>query len=410
MVRVGLDYTSALRQVAGIGRYTRSLVAAMLEQSHLLEANDLELVFFYAGGQLSTRQLSNLYSLERQHPPRTSYVRLPFSEPTLTRMWQRLRLPIPLELVARLDFTTFYPFPNPLGKLNVVHSPDFALPPRLRGEGLVTIHDLSFLVVPECAESGLRTYLTATVPRAVAKADKIVAVSEHTKRDLINLLNVPENKIEVVYNGVDKVFQPIDDIAFLEDVRHRLELPDHFVLFVGTIEPRKNLTRLIEAWQQVKQTEAGRKRKLVLAGRRGWLYEPIFQRVTDLGLRDDVVWLDFVPDGDLPALYNLADCFAFPSIYEGFGIPPLEALACGTPVVTADNSALPEIFNDVALLVKAEDTAAIANAIVKILEEKDNQGQLIEEFRVKGMERAAKFTWERAARQMLDIYKQMGQK
>ena len=406
-MRIGIDFTAAIRQGAGIGRYTRSLTTALLEQTNSQANPDFEFVFFYAGGGLSTHQLTYLYSQEKQRPANVSYVRLPLSEPALTRIWQRLRIPFPLEWAARLDFTSLFPFPGPLGKLDIVHSPDFAIPPHRHGKGLVTIHDLSFLVVPECAESGLRKYLTATVPRAVAKADQIVAVSQHTKRDLVNLLGVRDDKIRVVYNGVDKQFQPLTNQNELEQVRQRLELPEHFVLFVGTIEPRKNLTRLVEAWQAVKQSEAGRKRKLVLAGRRGWLYEPIFQRITELGLREEVVWLDFVADTDLPSLYNLADCFAFPSVYEGFGIPPLEALACGTPVVTANNSALPEIFEDVAVLVDAQDVDAIARSIVKVLEDLDADGQMVKNFYASGLERAAQYTWERAARETLDVYRNL---
>ena len=406
-MRIGIDYTAAIRQGAGIGRYTRSLTTALAAQTLQTEAGEVELVFFYASGRLSALQLTHLYKLEKQRQPNLSYVRLPLAEPDLTRLWQRLRIPFPLEWVARLDFTHLFPFPGPLGKLDIVHSPDFALPPHRWGKGLVTIHDLSFLVVPECAENGLRKYLTATVPRAVAQADQIIAVSQHTRRDLINLLGVPDEKIRVVYNGVDKQFQPIADRAVLEQVRERLELPEHFVLFVGTIEPRKNLTRLVEAWQQVKQSEAGRKRKLVLAGRRGWLYEPIFQRITELGLRDEIIWLDFVADADLPVLYNLADCFAFPSVYEGFGIPALEALACGTPVVTSNNSALPEIFEGVATLVAAQDVAAIAGALVKVLDDYDSDGVSIKNLRANGLERAAQFSWERAAQEMLKAYREI---
>ncbi len=406
-MRIGIDYTAAVRQGAGIGRYTRSLMTALISHTQRLEPLDIELLFFYAGGQLSTQQLTYLYSLEKQRPAHVNYVRLPLSEPILTRLWQRLQIPFPLEWVARLDFTSLFPFPGPLGKLDIVHSPDFALPPHRHGKGLVTIHDLSFLVVPECAEDGLRKYLTATVPRAVMRADKIVAVSQHTKRDLVNLLGVRDEKIQVVYNGVDEQFQPIGDLQVLAEVRQRLELPDQFVLFVGTIEPRKNLTRLVEAWQLVRQSEAGRNRKLVLAGRRGWLYEPIFQRITELGLRDEIVWLDFVADADLPALYNLADCFAFPSVYEGFGIPPLEALACGTPVVTANNSALPEIFEDVARLVEAHDVRAIANAIVQTLSDLDADGAAVQNLRLAGLERAAQFSWERAAGETLELYRSL---
>lgn len=399
-MHIAIDFTAAVRQLAGVGRHTRSLVSALLD----LQPPDIEFTLFYAAGGLNSQQLTYLYSFEAEHKSNVKFVRLPFSEPNLTRFWQRLRAPIPLEWVARFD-RPFPFFPPPFDKPDIWHFPDFAIPPLRHGKGIVTIHDLSFLVTPECADAGLREYLTKTVPRAVKNADKVIVVSDNIKQELISRLNVPPEKIGVVYNGVGDQFQPIHDQERLTDTAKRLELPEKFVLFVGTIEPRKNLSRLVEAWAEVKKQPEGEGRKLILVGRRGWLYEPIFRKISELNLQDEIIWLNFVPDTDLPVLYNLADLYVFPSLNEGFGISPLESMACGTPVVTSDNSALGELFKEAALLVKAESTSSIAKGILTVLADRDGEGKLTAELRQKGFELANRFTWENSAKQTLDIYR-----
>ncbi len=404
-MRVGIDFTPAVRQGGGIGRWVRSLVGGLLELNEAETQADLEYVLFYAGGGLNSPQQTYVYSQERKRPANLSFARLPFSEPTLTKLWQRLRLPIPLEWVARLD--SIFPYPDRIGKLDVVHFPDFVVPPHLHGRSLVTIHDLSFMITPECADAKLREYLSEAVPRSVRKAQHISVDSAAIKQDLIERLKVPAEKITVIYGGVGPEFRPLEDRSALEETRTRLGLPEHFVLFVGTIEPRKNLARLAEAWSQLKDSEVGRGRKLVLAGRRGWLYEPIFRRITELGLQNEVVWLDFVPESDLVSLYNLADLFCFPSLYEGFGIPPLEALACGTPVVTANNSSLAEVCGGAALMCDATNVESIADAIRRGLESLDGDGQLLAQFRAEGLARARQFTWQRAAQEALSLYREM---
>lgn len=402
-MRVGIDYTPAVRQGGGIGRWVRSLVGALAQVAEPGNLERPEYVLFYAGGGLNEQQQSFIEKAEQERPSRTSFARLPFSEPQLTRLWQRVKAPVPLEWVARLGSL----HAEPLGRLDVLHFPDFAVPPHQRGRSLVTIHDLSFMITPECAEAKLRAYLSETVPRSVLRADHISVDAAAIKQDLIERLNVPPEKISVVYGGVGPEFRPIEDRSYLEEVRARLGLPERFLLFVGTIEPRKNLARLAEAWRMLKDTPVGQGRRLVMAGRRGWLYEPIFSRITELGLQDEIVWLDFVPEGDLVALYNLADLFCFPSLYEGFGIPPLEALACGTPVVTANNSSLAEVFTGAALMCDATDATSIADAMRRGLESLDGDGQLLAELRAEGLSRARQFTWERAAREALALYRQL---
>jgi len=400
--KIGIDYTAAIRQGAGVGRHTRSLVAAILEQT----TPDLEFSLFYAAGGLSQSQQSFVAAQQQKYSGQARFIALPFSEPTLTRLWQRLKVPLPLEWVARLG----QPLTNrdKVFPLDVLHFPDFALPYYRQGQSIVTIHDLSFMVRPECAEAGLRRYLSETVPRTVKRADQVIVVSESIKQELIERLRTPAEKLHVIYNGVSPQFRPFGqpEREALEEVRTRHALPERFALFVSTIEPRKNLVRLVEAWAKVKQTPAGRERKLILVGRKGWLYEPIFQRIAELKLENEISWLNFVPDDDLPALYNLADLFVFPSLYEGFGIPPLEALACGRPVVVADNSAMAEIFKGAATLCQAESVNSIAEAIIISLENLDNSNQLIKERREEGLARAHRLTWQNAALQTLKLYRE----
>jgi glycosyltransferase involved in cell wall biosynthesis len=385
-MHIGIDYTAAAWQGAGIGRYTRELIRAIVAQG----AAHRYTLFYAAGGLdpdspyvADLRQLCDAYANVRFAP-------IPLSPRRLTQLWQRLRVPAPVDL-----FT---------GPLDLLHAPDFVLPPTF-ARTLVTIHDLSFLVHPECAEPSMVRYLTDAVPRGLRRANVILADSQATRRDLARLLAVDPARVELVYPGVGPRFCPMAAEA-TEPVRRRLGLPDRFVLFVSTLEPRKNLVRLLEAFAQVVQTEDPNLQSpisnlhLVIAGRRGWMYEDIFAAIDRLQLRERVRLLDYVHDKDLPALYNLAAAFAYPSIYEGFGIPPLEALACGTPTVTADNSSLPEVVADAAVLVSAEDVGSIASGIARVVSDEGLRARL----RAAGPEQARKFTWEQAAKQVLTCY------
>ncbi|HET9222950.1 MAG TPA: glycosyltransferase family 1 protein [Roseiflexaceae bacterium] len=404
-MRIGIDYTAAIWQGAGIGRYTRELVRAILE-----EGGDFRYTLFYAAGGLerASPYLADLDQLRAAHP-NVRAAPIPLSPRRLTQLWQRLRLPLPVEL-----FT---------GPLDLLHAPDFVLPPT-RARTLLTIHDLSFLVHPECAVPSMVRYLSDAVPRSVRRADAVLADSQATRQDLARLLSYDPARVTVVYPGVSPRFRPLPPEA-TASVSARLGLPEHFVLFVSTLEPRKNLVRLIEAFARAADGGWGMgvsasptpiphppspDLHLVLAGRRGWLYEEIFATIERLGLSERVRLLGFVDDNDLPALYNLAWAFAYPSIYEGFGFPALEALACGVPVVTADNSSLPEVVGDplsspgepAAVLVPAEDVAALAAALGRVVSDTALRARL----REAGLARAQHFTWQRAAQQVLECYRQ----
>lgn len=372
-MRITIDYTSALQQTAGIGRYTRELVAALARLDH-----ENEYTLFCAGGEPE--------SGHAQWPDNFSVLTSRIPARWLTAGWHKLGLPMTVERLA--------------GDCDIFHSPDFTLPPLREARGVVTIHDLSFLRLPELADPGLREYLQRTVPRSVARAHRILADSENTKADLAELLDVAPEKVSVVPAGIETRFRPIRDTVRLNEVRARYKLPQWFILFVGTIEPRKNLARLISAYAQLRR-QTGLPHALVIAGKPGWLYQGVFDQVTQEGLRDYVYFPGFVADEDLPAVYTLADLLAFPSLYEGFGLPPLEAMACGTPVVASNNSSLPEALGTAALFVDAEDVEGLADAMARVLGHANLRVRLAD----LGRAQAARFTWESAAQKLLDAYR-----
>jgi glycosyltransferase involved in cell wall biosynthesis len=224
----------------------------------------------------------------------------------------------------------------------------------------------------------------------------VIAVSESTKRDLVERYGLSPDRIDVVYNGVDASFQPVpaDQVnAF----RTREGLPERFILFVGTLEPRKNVVRLIEAYARLPEGRPA----LVLVGSKGWLYDDIFARVEALSLKEKVRFAGYVSADALPYWYNAAELLAYPSLYEGFGLPPLEAMACGTPVVTSTASSLPEVVGDAALLVDPTDVEALSVAIEKVLSDEDLRRQM----QAAGLAQAQHFSWETAARGTLESYR-----
>jgi len=390
-MKIALDYTTGIYPGAGVARYTRSLVGALAELDH---ENEYSLFYAARGLPRPTPETEQAEMLFARHP-NFRPVPIPLSVRQMFAVWQRLRLPLPVDL-----FT---------GRCDVMHSPDFVSPPHRSGADVITVHDMSFMVVPEHAEPKLAGFLSKTVPAAVRRADRVIAVSEQTKHDVIRLLDVPEEKVVVAYNGVDKRFRPLQEGAAqdeIESLREKLGLPQHFILHVGTLEPRKNLKRLVEAYGLLVSrgkaaTRSGEPSALVLAGRKGWLFEPILsaaERINNAGGK--VIFLDYVYDNHLSLLYNMADVFAYPSLYEGFGLPAAEALACGVPTVVSNDGALSEVVGDAAIKVDAMSVESIAEGLESALYDNTLKAKL----RAEGPPRVARFTWEAAARTMLDVY------
>lgn len=371
-MRIGIDYTSAVRQKAGIGRFTRGLIGALPALDH---ENSYRL--FVAGRGVQVPALP---------APNFKLCNVPLTDHETALIWQRLRLPIPIELC--------------LGRSDIFHSPDYVLPPTLSGRKVLTVHDLSFLRVPQYAHPLLREYLERVVPRSVRRADLILADSACTRQDVIELFGVPAERVLVIYGGLEGHFQPVTDEATLAAVRQRYGLERPFILGVSTLEPRKNFCGLIEAFARLSE----RRRlphDLVIAGGKGWLYEPIFAKVRELGLEARVRFPGHVADDDLPALYSLAACLAYPSFYEGFGFPPLEAMACGTPVVATRTSSLPEAVGEAGILIDPYDLESLSDGLDRVLHDETLRATLV----AAGREQARQFTWERAGQELLAAYR-----
>jgi len=269
---------------------------------------------------------------------------------------------------------------------------------------VVTVHDLSFLRYPEAFPTLQRIYLRSQARRSVLAARQVIAVSEATAQDVIRFFAVPAGRISVVYNGVDAAFHPAPQ-AEVEAFRRRKKLPARFIMHLGTLEPRKNLVRLVQAFAQVLRQDRekpGREPlKLLLAGGKGWDYDNIFRAVADLGLTGEVLFPGYVPDEELVWWYRAAILFAYPSLFEGFGLPVAEAMACGTPAVTSSVSSLPEVAGDAALLVDPTSVEALAGALRQLL---DNPA-LARQFGERGKAQAARFSWSRTARETVQVYR-----
>ena len=384
-MKIAIDYTPAVRQIAGVGRYTRSLVQALIHT-----APDDSYTLLYEGAAPSIPLSAGVDEESRRDGGAVTLRRLPVPERLLTVLWHRWRVPLWADLCSP-GSAVFY-------------SPNFVLPPLLHAKGVVTVHDLSFLRYPETHDPGLVAFLTAAVPRAVRAAALVLADSEHTRQDTIALLGVPPEKTAVLLSAADPIFRPVDDPAALEAMRRRRGLDRPYVLSVGTIQPRKNLPRLIAAVRRLRE-RTGEDIVLVHAGRRGWLYAEVEQAVQDHAMTDSFRLIEDADDSELRLLYAGAVALAYPSLYEGFGLPCVEAMACRCPVVASAVSSVPEVVGDAGLLVEPTDVEALTDALSRCLGDSELRATLIE----RGTAQAARFTWERSAAELHRLLHRAGE-
>ncbi len=284
-------------------------------------------------------------------------------------------------------------------QLDLLHSPDFIPLFHRSFRSVITVHDLAFLLYPHLLTRESARYY-GQIDQAVRSADHIIAVSETTKRDIIRLLGAPEERVTVIPEAVSPTYRLLDDREPVAEVRRRYQLPEQYAIFVGTIEPRKNLTTLMRAIRRLKDQHHT---ELVLAvvGQWGWLYDDVLRVHEELKLEEAVRFLGRVPDSDLVALYNGASVLAYPSHYEGFGLPPLEAMACGTPVIVSNTSALPEVVGDAGLLVSPEDDEGLAVALLRVLSDPELRDALVR----RGLQRASSFSVGGMAEKTLALYR-----
>jgi glycosyltransferase involved in cell wall biosynthesis len=375
-LRIALDFTPAVSQAAGVGRYTRDLVEAMLEVDH--GANRWLLWYPKGADESNARRLIPVAARER-----VSLVEIPIRERWLNIAWHRLRLP------ARIERFT--------GPASVVHGTDFLVPPS-RAASIATIHDLSFEIVPQFAHPKLRSYLSRAVPATLKRAAHVIAVSETTKRDIIDRYDVRPEKITVIHHGAS-AFDNARGAALAVAATVQFGLRPPYFLSVGTVEPRKNHFTLLKAFRRVRESHP--ECSLVIAGRAGWLADDILREI-ERAMRDSrVIHLQGVSDAALRGLYAGSVALVYPSWYEGFGLPVLEAMSAGVPVISSDAPALVEVAGDAALTAPAGDADQLAALMCQLLDEPSTRDLLI----ARGRVRAAGFSWQLAARQHLNLYR-----
>ena len=284
--------------------------------------------------------------------------------------------------------------------VDVLHV-QFTAPPFCPCPVVVSIHDLSFEHLPETFKRRSRTQLRLTVRHSARRATRILSLSEHTRRDIIETYRIDAEKVSAIPLAAAEHFGPVNDNRELQRVRHNYGIAGDYILCVGSIQPRKNLARLIRAYALLRgNSSADKLPKLVLVGKCAWLYDETLRTLEKAGVKDTVVVTGYVPESDLPALYSGALCFVYPSYFEGFGLPPLEAMKCGAPVIVGDRTSLPEVVGDAALSVDPFDIEAIAAAITRLV----NNSTLRHELSVRGQERARMFSWQHTARETLKVY------
>ncbi len=370
-VSVVLDAGPAVHQNAGLARYAERLAYHL--QRDLADRVDLTLFYNQHSGHSLPASLTGL-------PQRT-----------VSMGQYAWRLSVLASQMARRPI-----FEDRLPVGAIYHAAEHLLP-CLRRPTVLTVHDLIFERYPQHHTRINRLFLKLGMPLFVRAADAIIAVSEQTKRDLIELYNTPAEKIHVIYEGIDERFAPIGPPR-VAAARQKYAIERPYLLMVGTLEPRKNHAAALQALARLKAE--GHPHCLVVVGGKGWLFDPIQTLVGELGLSEDVLFAGRVDDDDLPALYSGAACLLMPSLYEGFGFPVLEAMACGTPVVCSNRSSLPEVAGDAAILVDPEDVAGLAAAVGRAVGDAALAGQL----RQRGIQQAARFDWTRCATDVARIY------
>jgi glycosyltransferase involved in cell wall biosynthesis len=369
LMPIYIDISSAVHAKAGIGRYAESLAQALIAR----EPGRFALFYNRVKGSRPPQSLAMV-------PARS--VRAGY------KPW---RMAVWVGQLASAGFNRLVP------DAELFHATEHLLPPLRGVPTVLTVHDMIFRQFPEHQKRLNYWYLNATMPLYCRRADAILTVSESSKRDIVAHYGLEPAKVTVIYEAAAPEFVPASPAA-ADAVRRRYGLPARYMLHVGTIEPRKNLTRLVEALDRLH--DEGLTIPLVVVGGKGWLYDDFFQRLEALEIRDSVYFPGYVPAADLPLLYSAASLAAMPSVYEGFGLPVLEAMACGTPVVCSQTSSLPELGGTAARYFDPYDVEAMADVIRAVWTDDNMRAEMSRQ----GLSEAVKFSWSRAAEETYQVY------
>jgi glycosyltransferase involved in cell wall biosynthesis len=294
-------------------------------------------------------------------------------------------------------------FPNKAkrDRVDVLHQPCFSAPVIFPGKIVVTIHDLIAIKFGKDIPFFSRQFFGRWMPFSYRYADKIIAISEHTKKDIVNLLKIKQDKIKVIPLATGNEFQKIQDKSTIDRVKHKYHIKGKYLLHIGTLNPRKNLLFLIKVFYQVAKTH--RDLSLVITGKKGWYYQELFDMADKLKLKDRIIFTGYIDDCDKPVLYNGASLFVFPSIYEGFGLPPLEAMKCSIPVISSNTSSMPEVLGDAGILLSPYDKNNWVRSINDVL----SNAKLRKKLSSLSQKQANKFSWEKTAKETIKIYQQL---
>lgn len=381
-MRIAIDGRTITKSKSGVGMYALRTVESLLR---IDPQNEYHLFLVEENERLAAPNLKKILI--------PGYDRM-----GRNRWWENVLLPSYLRTHA----------------IDLFFSPAYALPmlPRiqpfipfvapLKSKLIVTIHDVIGFVMPETFTWKMRLWLRVFVNNAARVAHHIITISQTTKNDFVHYTECPPEKVSVIHNSIDERFHPIDDVRERQRVQKKYNLPDTFILYVGNIEPRKNLPLLGHAHSLLPE-QLQQQYPLVIAGGLGWKTEPILKSLMEYHQTGKIILPGYIEDEDLPTLYNLASLFAYPSLYEGFGYPVLEAMACGVPVITSNRASLPEVAGDAAILVDPQDVHTMAREMERVLRD----GKLRKELQQKGLERAAHFSLERNARETLELFRKV---
>ncbi|MFN4227335.1 MAG: glycosyltransferase family 4 protein [Candidatus Ratteibacteria bacterium] len=381
-MKIGIDVTPLLgNKKAGIGWYTYNLI------ENIMKIDKENIYVLYSS---SLKRFTKKYEIEKYFKFRKFYISF---RPFPHIFWSYV-------VMKTIPFEFLY------GKFDLIHILNVStpLPLSLCIKQIITIHDLTPLINLNWfpLETSILKFI---IPKAVKKADMIITVSHNTKNDLLNYFKINPEKITVIYPGLHhEICKPIGDYEKIENIKKKYGIDGKYILYVGTIEPRKNISRLIDAFIIVKEKSS--EIKLVLCGKIGWRSEIFYRKMREIPekIKKDIILTDYVPVSDLPYFYNGCEVFVYPSLYEGFGSPILEAMSCGVPVVTSNISSMPEVVGDAGILVNPESKEEIAEAILSILNNEDLKKTLSK----RGLERAKLFSWENTAKKTLEVYKKVG--
>ncbi|MGQ9631095.1 MAG: glycosyltransferase family 4 protein [bacterium] len=369
-MKIAVDATSLPPSIGGAGKYIINLIKG------LANVDKENMYYIFA----KKRDLSKFNINQRNF----NFIACSTNIRPLRLLWEQFVLPFHLWRY----------------KIDVLHSPHYTTPLMLgRWKSVVTFHDMTFYLYPERHILSKRLFFKIVIPLSLRRCDWAIANSNSTKEDMIRILNADPCKITVIHLAADPRYKPIGDLERLETIKRDLGISNKYILYVGTLEPRKNIPQLIKAYSELRKK--GIRHRLVIAGGKGWNYDNIFNLIKSLNLEDKVIFTGYVSEKELPILYNGADVFIYPSLYEGFGIPPLEAMSCGVPTISSNASSLPEVVGEGGILVDPGNIEALRDVMYQVLTDNSLRIELCK----KGLEQAGKFSWEKTAEETIKVYK-----